>query len=141
MINAASKLYNKLLNIYTTHYDKLSEDSEKRVSVLNQPEMSELDFDKYDLLPLEGDEGVKLESEQTIAERVKLDLRKRKNERTGLNILTSNRLLTRFSILLAQIKAKNNLYKLKNEIRQILYLLYEHNKITKKVYNNIIKSL
>ena len=141
MINAASKLYNKLLNIYTTHYDKLSEDSGKRVSVLNQPEMSELDFDKCDLLPLEGDEGVKLESEQTIAERVKLDLRKRKNERTGLNILTSNRLLTRFSILLAQIKAKNNLYKLKNEIRQILYLLYEHNKITKKVYNNIIKSL
>ena len=141
MINAASKLYNKLLNIYTTHYDKLLEDSGKRVSVLNQPEMSELDFDKCDLLPLEGDEGVKLESEQTIAERVKLDLRKRKNERTGLNILTSNRLLTRFSILLAQIKAKNNLYKLKNEIRQILYLLYEHNKITKKVYNNIIKSL
>ena len=137
MINAASKLYNKLLNIYTTHYDNLSEDSGKRVSVLNQPEMSELDFDKCDLLPLEGDEGVKLESEQTIAERVKLW----KNERTGLNILTSNRLLTRFSILLAQIKAKNNLYKLKNEIRQILYLLYEHNKITKKVYNNIIKSL
>ena len=28
-----------------------------------------------------------------------------------------------------------------DEIRQILYLLYEHNKITKKVYNSLIKSL
>ena len=30
------------------------------------------------------------------------------------------------------LKAGNNSYKLKNEIRQILYLLYQHNKITKK---------
>ena len=60
---------------------------------------------------------------------------------TGLTILTPNKPLTRLSILLAQIEAGSNLYKLKNEIRQILYLLYQHNKITKKVYNNLIKSL
>ena len=35
---------------------------------------------------------------------------------TGLIILTPNKLLTRLSILLAQIKAGNNSYKLKNEI-------------------------
>ena len=58
-----------------------------------------------------------------------------------LKILTSNKSLTRLPILLAQIKAGNNLYKLKNEIRQILYLLYQHNKITKKVYKYLIKSL
>ena len=52
-----------------------------------------------------------------------------------------NKLLTRLPILLAQIKFENNLYKLKNEIRQIFYLLYLHNKMTKKVYNNLIKSL
>ena len=57
-------------------------------------------------------------------------------EKTGLKILTPNKLLTRLPILLAQIKAGNNSYKLKNEIRQILYLLFQHNKITKKVYNN-----
>ena len=51
----------------------------------------------------------------------------------GLEILTPNNLLTRFLILLARIKAGNNSYKLKNEIRQILCLLYQHNKITKKV--------
>ena len=62
-------------------------------------------------------------------------------EKNALKILTPNKLLTRLPILLAQIKARNNSYKLKNEIRQILYLLYQDNKITKKVYNNLIKSL
>ena len=59
----------------------------------------------------------------------------------GFKILTPNKLLTGLPVLLAQIKAGNNSYKLSNEIRQILYLLYQHNKITKKVYNNLIKSL
>ena len=62
-------------------------------------------------------------------------------EGIGLKILTPNKLLTRLSILIVQIKAGNNSYKLKNEIRQIPHLLYQHNKITKKVYNNLIKSL
>ena len=45
----------------------------------------------------------------------------------ALKILTPNKLLTRLPILLAQIKAENNSYDLKNEIRQILYLLYQRN--------------
>ena len=36
------------------------------------------------------------------------------------------------AILLAQIEAAINSYKLKNETRQILHLLYEHNKIISK---------
>ena len=42
----------------------------------------------------------KLEPEETIAERVKLNpqKRKRKNEKTGLKILTPNKLLTRLPI-------------------------------------------
>ena len=40
-------------------------------------------------------------------------------EGKGLKILTPNKLLTRLPILLAQIKAGNNSYKLKNKIRQI----------------------
>ena len=58
-----------------------------------------------------------------------------------LKILTLNKSLTRLSLLVAQIKARNNSIKLKNEIRQILYLLCQHNKITKKVCKNLIKSL
>ena len=57
-------------------------------------------------------------------------------EGKGLKILTPNKLLTRVPILLTQKKAGNNSYKLKNEIRQILHLLYQSNKVTKNVYNN-----
>ena len=53
-------------------------------------------------------------------------------EGKGLKTSTPNKLLTRFPKLLAHIKAVNNSYKLKNEIRQILYLFYQHKKITKK---------
>ena len=59
-------------------------------------------------------------------------------EGTKLKMLTPNKLLTRFPISLAQITAGNNSYKLKNEIRQIFYVLYQHNKITKKVYYNVM---
>ena len=62
-------------------------------------------------------------------------------EGKGLKTLTPNNLLNKFPILLAQIKAGNSSYKLKNEIRQILYLLYQHNKITKKSCNYLMKSL
>ena len=51
------------------------------------------------------------------------------------------KLITRLPTLLAHIKAGNNSYKFKNEIRQILHLLYQHNKTTKKVYKNLIKSI
>ena len=64
-----------------------------------------------------------------------------KEKGKGLKMLTPNKVLTRLSVLLAQIKAGNNSYKLRNEIRKILYFLYQHNKITKMLYNNLIKSL
>ena len=62
-------------------------------------------------------------------------------EGKGLKILTPNKYLSRLQILLAQIKAGNNLRKLKIEIRQRLYLLYQHNNVTGKIYSNLIKSL
>ena len=86
--------------------------------------------------------------EETFAGRVKLMPQNRKIEIIGLpitqiKILTLNKQLTRLSVLLAQIKAGINSYKLKNEIRQILllYLLYQHNKFTKELYNNSINSI
>ena len=44
-------------------------------------------------------------------------------------------------VTLAQVKAGNNSESLSNEIRQIVYSLYQSKQITKKVYNSIIKSL
>ena len=60
---------------------------------------------------------------------------------TGLKILTPKQMLQRLPIALAQVKAGNNSEKLLNEIRQIVYSLYQSKKITKKIYNNIIKSI
>ena len=53
-------------------------------------------------------------------------------EGTEIKILTPNKLLARFPVLLAG----NNSYILKNKIRQ---KLYQHNKITKTLYSNLIK--
>ena len=64
-----------------------------------------------------------------------------KQEGTGLNILTPKQTLQRLPIALAQIKAGNNSESLLNEIRQIVYSLYQSKEITKKVYNSIIKSV
>ena len=60
---------------------------------------------------------------------------------TGLKIFTPKQLLQRLPIALAQVKAGNNSESLLNEIRQIVYSLYQSKEITKKVYNNIIKSI
>ena len=57
-------------------------------------------------------------------------------EGKGIKILTLNELLIRLPALKAQIKAGNNSYKLKTEKKKIVYLLYQHNKITKNLYNN-----
>ena len=72
-----------------------------------------------------------------------------KNKGTGfssfdlskLKILTPKQMLQRLPIALAQVKTCNNSKNLLNEIRQIVYSLYQSKEITKKIYNNIIKSI
>ena len=59
----------------------------------------------------------------------------------GVKILTPKQMLQRLPIALAQVKAGNNSENLLNEIRQIIYSLYQSKEITKKVYNNLIKYL
>ena len=63
------------------------------------------------------------------------------NVGAGLKILSNKQMLNRLPILLAQIQAGNNLSKLENEIRQILYSLYRSKVFTKTVYNNLIKAI
>ena len=69
------------------------------------------------------------------------DARKNETEGKGLKILTPKQMLQRLPIVLAQVKAGNNSENLLNEIKQIVYSLYQSKQITKKVYNNIIKSI
>ena len=60
---------------------------------------------------------------------------------TGLIILAPKQMLQRLPMHLVQVKAGNNSENLLNEIRQISYSLNQSKKITKKVYNSIIKSM
>ena len=50
-------------------------------------------------------------------------------------------MLQRLPIALAQVKPGNNSENLLNEIKQIAYSLYQSKESTKKVYNNLMKSL
>ena len=68
-----------------------------------------------------------LKSEESAAQR-------RNQPGRVLKILTSNQILSKLPILLAELKAKNNSEKLKNEIRQLLYFLYRSKKLTKNIY-------
>ena len=51
---------------------------------------------------------------------------------TGLKILTPKQMLQRLPIALPQVKAGNNSESLLNEIRPIVYSLYQSKEITKK---------
>ena len=50
-------------------------------------------------------------------------------------------MLQRLPIAFAQVKAGNDSENLLNEIRQVIYSLYQLKEITKKVNSNLIKSL
>ena len=69
--------------------------------------------------------------------------KKKETKRTVLKILTPKQMLERLPIALAQVKAgnKSDLESLLNEIRKIVYSLYQSKQIPEKVYNNIIKSI
>ena len=50
-------------------------------------------------------------------------------------------MLQRLPIALAKVKAGNTSENLLNEIKQIIYSLYQAKEITKKVHNNIMNSI
>ena len=59
----------------------------------------------------------------------------------GLKILTPQQMLSRLPILLAQLQARNNSQELRNEIRQLLYLLYRSKKLNKTIYNSLMNTI
>ena len=50
-------------------------------------------------------------------------------------------MLQRLPIALSQVKAGSTSENVLNEIRQIIYSLYQQKEIIKKVYNNIMNSI
>ena len=58
--------------------------------------------------------------------------KKKATEGKGLKILTPKQMFQRLPIVLAQVKAGNNSENLWNEIRQIVFSLYQSKEIAKK---------
>ena len=118
------ELYSEYLEICFNEYKALSDARKGKLGNKHDPINLFLETYNYDV-SLENGEASKGDKEV--------------KEGKGFKIVTPNnpnKLLTRLPI-----KAGNNSCKFKKEIRQTLYLLYQHNRITKKVYNNLIKSL
>ena len=62
-------------------------------------------------------------------------------DNSKLKILSPKQMLQRLPIVLAQVKAGNNSENLLNEIRQIIYSLYQTKEINENVFNNLMKKL
>ena len=75
-----------------------------------------------------------------IAEKI-LDFNQLIKKGQGQKTLTPDQMLNRLPISLAQLNARNNSEKLKNEIRLILYSLYRSKRLTKKVYKSLIDTI
>ena len=83
------------------------------------------------MTPLEDNEEVKLEPEETIAERIKLNPWKRKKNKISIKNINSKQAVNQTSNIISTNKSLNNYNN----------LLHQRNKITKNVYNNLIKPL
>ena len=146
IIQLSSELCNELLGTYFHEYYYLSDAERKKMNHKFKPKKLFIERysynDWYENVEL-PDKEKSSDNEELSDKEESVDLSdmlplEEVKEQKELIILTLNKLLTRLSKLLAQTEAGNNLCKLKNEIRQILNLLYQHIKITEKVYNNLI---
>ena len=72
-----------------------------------------------------------LESEEPVAER-------RNQLGQELTRLTTDQMLSRLPITVAQLEAGNNSQKLKNEIRLLMYSLYRSKKLIKRLYKSLV---
>ena len=70
-----------------------------------------------------------------------LDFNNQNQKGPVLKILSTDQILSRLPSTLTQLKAGNNSEKLKNKIRQLLYLLYRSKMLTKIIYNNLINTI
>ena len=98
---------------------------------------------KIDLLPglveiiLDTNEQLnmpELETEESAEQR-------RNQQGQGLKMLTPQQMHSRLPISLAQLKARNNSQKLKNEISQLLYSLYRSKKLSKTICNSLMNTI
>ena len=122
MRDKTSKLYNEFLGIYFDEYNYLPDAKRTNMGRKYDPTNLILDAYNYDKWYTEESEySTAKNDEEKLDDLPPLEDYKEVKEGRGLKILTTNKLLTRLSVLLAQIKTGYNSNKLKNKIRQIVY--------------------
>ena len=122
MRDKTSKLYNEFLGIYFDEYNYLPDAKRTNTGLKYDPTNLILDAYNYDKWYTEESEySTAKNDEEKLDDLPPLEDYKEVKERRELKILTTNKLLTRLSVLLAQIKTGYNSNKLKNKIRQIVY--------------------
>ena len=121
MLNTASELYNDLLGIYFDEYYELSD--AKKIESKYDPDKLFLKAYNFDIWFENEETNDTIRKIKDLSDMSEIEAYEKVKEGKELKFLTSIGLLTRLSISLAQIKARNNSNKLKKEIRQILYLL------------------
>ena len=106
----------------------------KQEDLKNRSEEQQNTIDNIENLYNSREEVVKMFNDY--AKNMSRNIYDSKQKETGPKILTPKQMLQILPISLAQIKAGNNSQSLLNEIRQIVYSLYQS-----KVHNNILKSI
>ena len=71
----------------------------------------------------------------------KIAEQKRKHKGHELKISTPQQMLSRLPISLVQVKSGNNLQKIKNEIRHLLYSLHRSKKLSKTIYKHLMNTI
>ena len=135
MYDKASDLYNNLLGIYCDEYYELSDAKRNEMKHKYDSKKLFLETYSYDVLSetKELSDATRKSDKEKSSDTTKTD--KKSTDLPQVPTLEGNEEELKEG---KRVKLQTNF---KNEIRQRLYLLYQHNKITKKVYNNLIKSL
>ena len=116
------------------HKTNDSEKNNKLVSVINS---GLKDFkEEIEKISKEEKEIEGRESIVEIAEEILKSNKQNQQKGQGIKILTPNQML--LPIALAQLQARNNSNKLKNEIRQLLYSLYRSKNMTEQIYKSLV---
>ena len=137
-----SELNNELLGIYFDEYYNLLDARRRKMAPKYDPaSLTFISYDHQHWYKKESDDTTVKDDEKElyVLPPLKGDEEEVKKEKR-LKVLTPKKLLTGLPVSFEQIKAGNNSFKLKSEIRQILYLFCQQNKIMKTIYSNLIKS-
>ena len=128
---------------FKNRYNDIANDIEaivnKPIITRNQEKIVEIMSLLKEILKLKSDEQLDTTDMLELEEEPAAERRNQQGQR--LKILTPDQMLSRLSIILAQLKAGNNSQKLINEIRQLLYSLYRSKKLTKTIYNHLINAI